>query len=263
MSGRFSLRSLGVCPGMLGGSPPTAKLGRFTTPPRMATPAMAVCPPPVPAPPWPGAGEIPPLAFSRAPKPVPVSEAPEPSPTLPLPPPLPLPKPAPLPSPPRPGRPPPVRDMARAPPAALPGIPTFSPGCMDITTPEPLGLPPLGPITGAGRSEASSLLPPFPPPGRPLPATTGGGGTTPGPPVNPRASPAAKGLPSEKPAVGCTGGGTTFLVPPPKNDPAALQISFASVLVLGAGCTGVGGGKVSLGLKLLSCTSRAETGGGT
>src|SRR6185437_7100261 len=143
--------------------------------------------------------------------------------------------------------------MAGAPPAALPGIPTFSPGSIDMTTPPPAVLPPevFGPSTGAGRKAArapvSPALPPWP---TPFPTTLGGGGTTPGPPLSPRAKPAASGLPSANPAVGCTGGGTTFLVPSPKNEPAADQISLAKAeLVLGAGCTAVGGGNDSLGCR--------------
>ncbi|HLK31602.1 MAG TPA: hypothetical protein VKT29_00850, partial [Terriglobales bacterium] len=75
--------------------------------------------------------------------------------------------------------------MARAPPAALPGIPTFVPGAIDITTPDPAALPPeAGAGTGAGPKAARAPLPFFPvPPALPalsaVPPTLGGGGTTP------------------------------------------------------------------------------------
>jgi hypothetical protein len=49
---------------------------------------------------------------------------------------------------------PPACDIASDPLPALPGIPTFVPGCMDITTPDEVAFPP--PPLGAATPEASA-----------------------------------------------------------------------------------------------------------
>ena len=97
-------------------------------PPCTETPGIAGAPlVPLPAPPVPGYGEMPPRALASDPRPAPSLAAPEPSPASPLPGPLPRPMPVPPPLPPTPALPVPVGDMAIAPPLAF-GNPTFVPG---------------------------------------------------------------------------------------------------------------------------------------
>ena len=95
-------------------------------PPFTETPGMAGVPlVPVPAPPGPGYGEIPPFAMGSDPGPVPSLPAPEPGPENPCLGPSPRPTPPPPPDPPKPGLSLPVVDMAKAPLPPLPGNPTF------------------------------------------------------------------------------------------------------------------------------------------
>src|SRR5271169_369783 len=176
------------CPGPEpGASPPGApKLGSVTVvvPPSTDTPGIAGVPVvPLPAPPVPGYGEMPPRALGSEPRPVPSLPAPEPSPCNPLPGPLPLPMPDPPPPPPRPVFDVLVGDMARAPLVEF-GSPTLVPGWLEITTPLPAALPPalLGGDIAVPRS--SGLPAPVPLLPRPLPERAlppprpGGGGMT-------------------------------------------------------------------------------------
>ena len=154
-------------------------------PPCTDTPGTAGAPlVPVPEPPGPGYGEIPPRALGSEPRPVPSLPAPEPSPCNPLPGPLPLPMPAPPPLPPRPLFAVPLGDMASAPPPVEFGSPTFVPGWLERTTPVPAAFPPA--LLGGATEEPRSSGPPAPAPllPRPLPESAlpppspGGGGTT-------------------------------------------------------------------------------------
>ena len=181
-----------------GASPPgDPKLGSVTVvvPPSTDTPGIAGAPlAPVPAPPSPGYGEIPPRAFGSEPRPVPSLPAPEPSPRRPLPGPLPLPMPAPPPLPPRPLVAVPLGDMAIAPVPVEFGSPGCDPGLLETITPLPAAFPPewLGGATDEPRSKGLPAPVPLLP--RPLPEsalpppTPGGGGTT---SVEPRSDPAA------------------------------------------------------------------------
>ena len=111
--------------------PSDPKLGNVTIvlPPRTSTPGTAGEPVgALPAPPGPGVGEMPPRAVESEPWPASDLPVPEPSAVRPLPGPLPCPMLAPPPRPPRPGLSPPEGDMARAPFAPLPGMPTAEPG---------------------------------------------------------------------------------------------------------------------------------------
>src|ERR1700722_2208037 len=133
-------------PGRLGALPPSApKLGRVTVvlPPRTSTPGTAGEPVGAsPAPPVPGAGEIPPREFRSAAWPVPGLPAPAPAPVKLLPGPSPLTRPLPPQEPPSPGSPLPEGDIASDPLTPLPGTPTLDPGCAETTTPEVSRLPP-------------------------------------------------------------------------------------------------------------------------
>jgi hypothetical protein len=171
-----------------GASPPAGpKLGNVmvVVPPWTETPGRAGAPlVPLPAPPGPGFGEMPPRALGSVPRPVPSLPAPDPSPCSPLPGPLPLPIPAPPPLPPSPLFAVPLGDMASAPPPVELGTPTFVPGWLETTTPEPAAFPPA--FDGGATGEPKSSVPPAPAPllPRPLPARVlpppkpGGGGTT-------------------------------------------------------------------------------------
>lgn len=169
---------------------PESKLGRVTMvlPPRTSTPGAAGDPVgAVPAPPGPGAGEIPARAVGSEPWPAPDFPAPGFSLEVfpgafsarPLPGPVPVPIPEPPPEPPRPGLSPPAGERASDPLPPLPGIPGLMPGWVDNTTPELPALPP-APLGGA-RAEPTSPGPPrpepfLPEPERPEPASAEGGG---------------------------------------------------------------------------------------
>ena len=180
-----------------GASPPGApKLGKLmvVVPPCTDTPGTAGVPlVPVPAPPGPGYGEIPPCALGSEPRPVPSLPAPDPSPCSPLPEPLPLPMPAPPPLPPSPVFAVPLGDMARAPPPVEFGSPGLVPGWLEMTTADPGAFPPA--LLGGATEEPRSSGPPAPVPllPRPLPERAlppprpGGGGTT---SAEPRSEPA-------------------------------------------------------------------------
>src|SRR6202795_750693 len=149
-----------------GASPPgDPKLGsvRVVVPPCTETPGIAGVPLlPVPAPPGPGYGEIPPRAFGSEPRPVPCLPAPEPSPCNPLAGPLPLPMPDPPPLPPRPLFAVPLGDMAIAPGPVEFGNPTFVPGWLEMTTPLLAAFPPA--LLGGATEEPKSSGPPAPVP---------------------------------------------------------------------------------------------------
>jgi hypothetical protein len=170
--------------------PSVPKPGRLTMPllpPRTETPGTAGDPlAPLPVPPGPAPGEIPPRAIGSEPGPVLSFPPPGPGPENPLPEPLPRPIEVPPPAPPRPGFAPPEGDMARDPDPPVPGTPTFDPGWFETTIPAAFPFPPE--LAGAETSPTSpappSPMPRLPRP-RPLseepPETVGGGGTTPAP----------------------------------------------------------------------------------
>src|ERR1035438_7647444 len=173
---------------------------------------------------------MPPRAFGSEPRPAPSLPAPEPSPCNPLPLPLPLPMLDPPPLPPRPVLAVPLGDMAMAPPPVELGKPTFEPGWLEITTPEPAAFPPL--FAGGATDEPISRGPPAPLPfaPRPLPERAlpppipGGGGTTSTEPGNAPSNvppdcverPPDEPLPEPCPSIEA-GGGTTCvpIVPTP------------------------------------------------
>src|SRR5208282_1470580 len=172
----------------VGASPVGPKLPRLTVevvPPSTDTPGTAGAPfVPLPAPPGPGFGEIPPRAFGSEPCPAPSRPAPEPSPCNPLPGPVPVPMPAPPPLPPRPVFDRPLGDMTSAPPPVEFGSPACDPGWLERITPLPAAFPPA--LLGGATDDPTSSGPPAPVPllPRPLPESAlpppkpGGGGTT-------------------------------------------------------------------------------------
>jgi hypothetical protein len=121
---------------------------------------------------------------------------------------------------------PPEGDIAIEPLPPLPGIPTLEPGWDEITTPEPLLLPPS--FLGGARTEPESPGPPSPTPFLPEPEPDspgpepidGGGGTTllasmvplPGAPEFPEPRPEDAAEPPPEPAT-VGGGGITFEAP--------------------------------------------------
>jgi hypothetical protein len=100
-------------------------------------------------------------------------------------------------------------------PALLLGAPTFEPGWLDMTAPEP---PPLPPPEAGASTEPASIDPPKPLPLAPLPEPVaavpppieGGGGIT----LPARSVPPAAVLPVPRPPPDTDGGGGTTPVPP-------------------------------------------------
>jgi hypothetical protein len=112
--------------------------------------------------------------------------------------------------------------MASA-PALLLGAPTFDPGSLDMTAPDP---PPLPPPVGGASTEPESIDPPKPEPLAPLPEpkaavpppTPGGGGITFPARSVPPGDPCV--LPEPRPEPETDGGGGTTFVPAPGWPPA-------------------------------------------
>src|SRR5579862_7724793 len=172
-----------------------------------------------PAPPGPGAGEMPPAACGSVPRPSPVFPAPGPVPFKPLPVLSPWPMPVPPPAPPRPVLSPPEGDMASEPMPPLVGKPTLEPACVDMTVP---AVAPLPPLVGLARFEPASMGAPKPAPLRPSPepaefdppAIDGGGGTTLLAKSVPLRFPAPVAVLPTPPLVDRAGGGGTTLGAP-------------------------------------------------
>src|SRR5215831_192756 len=235
------------CPGPLPASPfGGPKLGKVIVfPPCTETPGIAgLLVAPLPEPPGPGYGEIPPFADGSDPRPTPSLPAPDPSPCNPLPGPIPLPIPFPPPAPPTPVFAVPVGDIAITPPLPAFGTPIFVPGCVDTTTPDPAALPPV--LGGGPTATPRSSGPPDPAPllPRPLPLSPvppprlGGGGTT---ALDPRIAPAPRSPvfpppPSPVPDA-FTGGATTCGVQSP---PAFPRDEAPNPAGVGGGGTGFG-----------------------
>jgi hypothetical protein len=201
-----------------------------------------------------------------------------------------LPMPPPPPLPPRPLFAVPLGDMASAPGPVEFGSPTFDPGWLETTTPEPAAFPPA--LVGGATEEPRSIGLPAPEPlaPRPLPESAlpppspGGGGTTSADPSSEPVEP-ERVPPGETPPPMLAGGGTTWDVIPPTpvlaSDPppdavggggtglvrkspvaAPPQLLRSRLTCDGGGATTAGAGSVSLDREDASRCG-AETGGST